>query len=567
MLDRAKDLKALNLGPATHAAAYHGRIEALELLLDAGGNVHQYNAKHGGTLIQAAASKGYLDVVKLLLDRGANPSDNAGLSGSALESASHKGFASTAQLLIDRGADITANGSYLGSARYAAKRAGHQKIVKMLVDAGAVASGPTRGGCVASRNSSNYWFYIRGATGITGTIFSQRSHKGETGEDLCEIMATKIVLEARFPTFGMKSRLNLLALAAPAIATGSIPIKYSSLLKYGVLVLHRSLPSKDGERFRPIADAFVELGVMIILRGSPSLLRQSFYESMRASRISVVCDRTDTDLKPILEVALELYIAIYRTGNLQLIEMATTIWVPEANRLVDGVLKTELFDIVNELSAQWFDAVEMRDKAEVQVVGIAAMEVLLAAAGCNAAEVLYQITLICIRRLQEVFCLADTDTEEWVFNHARPIPQVIFRGNDVEFAENIIWVGMEFLLVLAGLGEYSRLWERLLDTAAVVLGKIKIAGLLKCVETAVGDLAATKFSSIYLVSQETNQIDELSTILLDILSRVHSRIGLEDPLLSETIVRCELAIAYAARGATWNQSSPRQKPGMQYLIM
>jgi ankyrin repeat protein len=55
-----------------HSAAYHGNVEIVKLLIDAGANINAAVTRYGFTPWAHAARKGHVDVIGLLLDAGAN---------------------------------------------------------------------------------------------------------------------------------------------------------------------------------------------------------------------------------------------------------------------------------------------------------------------------------------------------------------------------------------------------------------------------------------------------------------------------------------------------------------
>ena len=82
-------------GNALQAAAYHGNVEAMQLLLDKGAHV---NMQHGyyGNALQAAAQHGAehasLEAIQLLLDKGTDANAQGGFYGNALQAAGRSCF-------------------------------------------------------------------------------------------------------------------------------------------------------------------------------------------------------------------------------------------------------------------------------------------------------------------------------------------------------------------------------------------------------------------------------------------------------------------------------------------
>ena len=90
-----------------HYAAFCGSLEALQLLLDYGADVHAVS-RSGSTALHAAATGGWVEVVKLLLSRGAdvNARYPTNPKHSALALAASKGHLEIMEVLIARGADV-----------------------------------------------------------------------------------------------------------------------------------------------------------------------------------------------------------------------------------------------------------------------------------------------------------------------------------------------------------------------------------------------------------------------------------------------------------------------------
>jgi ankyrin repeat protein len=120
---------------ALGAAAYGGRREMVELLLNNGANVNSKQREYGSALA-AAAAIGNTEIVELLLDRGADI-NMKGKYGSPLDSAAHRRQWEVLKLLLDRGADINAVGGYYGSTLQAASTTGDTEMVELLLDQGA----------------------------------------------------------------------------------------------------------------------------------------------------------------------------------------------------------------------------------------------------------------------------------------------------------------------------------------------------------------------------------------------------------------------------------------------
>ncbi|KAK7422687.1 hypothetical protein QQX98_001475 [Neonectria punicea] len=124
-------------GNALTAAAYDGRLDILELLLDAGAEVNSPD----GWAIQAAAEEGHEEIVRELLKRGAdvNASSTSDqfLSRTALYGASLAGRREIVELLLEHGADPNLGGQRDTPPIIAAAMLGQSEILSILIDAGA----------------------------------------------------------------------------------------------------------------------------------------------------------------------------------------------------------------------------------------------------------------------------------------------------------------------------------------------------------------------------------------------------------------------------------------------
>lgn len=93
-----ESIDVTNLNEDLVTAARYGVYKLVELLLDAGADVHYNN----DDALHVASSNGHYDVVKLLLYRGA---DIHAYEDLALHCASKYGHYDVVKLLLDRGAD------------------------------------------------------------------------------------------------------------------------------------------------------------------------------------------------------------------------------------------------------------------------------------------------------------------------------------------------------------------------------------------------------------------------------------------------------------------------------
>lgn len=122
-------------GNALQAAAYEGRNDTVQLLLDNGADVNVQGG-HYGNALQAAAFQGRKDIMQLLIDRGADINAQGGLVGNALQAAAYQGRNEAVQLLLDHGADVNAQGGRFGNALQAAACLRNEGTMQLLIDRG-----------------------------------------------------------------------------------------------------------------------------------------------------------------------------------------------------------------------------------------------------------------------------------------------------------------------------------------------------------------------------------------------------------------------------------------------
>ena len=110
------------------AAAAHGRLEAVHMLLEACAD-KDLRSVEGGTAMYAASRKGHLEVVRLLLEVRADK-DKETPPRTPMWVASFFGHVEIVRLLLDAGADKNK-----ASPICAACRVGHREIVRLLLEA------------------------------------------------------------------------------------------------------------------------------------------------------------------------------------------------------------------------------------------------------------------------------------------------------------------------------------------------------------------------------------------------------------------------------------------------
>jgi ankyrin repeat protein len=127
-------LRAALLPSLLGAAATHGDVAALRLLLSAAGAVNLADAD-GRTALHRAAAAGHLEVVHALLKAGADPFVLDQRGRSSLTEAYERGHAAIIDALVAAGASVRADD--LDLALRGAARRGSAEATRALLDAGA----------------------------------------------------------------------------------------------------------------------------------------------------------------------------------------------------------------------------------------------------------------------------------------------------------------------------------------------------------------------------------------------------------------------------------------------
>lgn len=139
---------------ALQAAAFDENIEIVQLLLEYGADINDQGGHDGNALqaaaycgsiesgwygkeLQAAAFEGKKEIVQLLIDHGAKVDAQGGYFGNALQAAASKGDKEVVQLLVDHGAEINAQGGMFGNALQASIISDKVEIAEILLSLGA----------------------------------------------------------------------------------------------------------------------------------------------------------------------------------------------------------------------------------------------------------------------------------------------------------------------------------------------------------------------------------------------------------------------------------------------
>ncbi|CAK9064067.1 unnamed protein product [Durusdinium trenchii] len=122
---------------ALTAAAEHGHLEVVCLLLEAGADKNAAGEFFGGTALRAAATRGHLEVVRLLLRAGADKNAATTDGETALMRAAHNGHLEVVRLLLEAGAGKNAANTNGETALIGAAKHGHLIVARLLLQAGA----------------------------------------------------------------------------------------------------------------------------------------------------------------------------------------------------------------------------------------------------------------------------------------------------------------------------------------------------------------------------------------------------------------------------------------------
>ncbi|KAH8432426.1 uncharacterized protein LDX57_010062 [Aspergillus melleus] len=148
LLDAGEDINQVTLkyeaplstssydGTALHAALIGNHRQIFNMLLEKKADVNITNGQHG-TVLQLASSSQNKDMVQLLLRHRADVNIMAGEYGTALQAAAYAGTEESVRLLLQKGAHVNLEGGQYGTALQAAAFKGHEGVVRQLIEAGA----------------------------------------------------------------------------------------------------------------------------------------------------------------------------------------------------------------------------------------------------------------------------------------------------------------------------------------------------------------------------------------------------------------------------------------------
>lgn len=129
-------VKLLERGEEVLHAARRGELDALESLLEKGGNMN-FCDQYGLTALHVAAIKGNKDVVMMLVEFGASVEWQDAEGHTPLHLAVEGGSIETVEVLLCRGANVNAETKTGATPLYISKLMEYDYITKLLLDKGA----------------------------------------------------------------------------------------------------------------------------------------------------------------------------------------------------------------------------------------------------------------------------------------------------------------------------------------------------------------------------------------------------------------------------------------------
>ncbi len=131
-----KDQSGLNrsesyYGPPLHCAAWDGREDVMDCLLDAGADINSTGGPYEH-ILQTLSVKGGDSIIRKMIERGADVDAHGGYWGNALCAAIHYNNETAVRILLENGADINKWGLVYGNAIHFAAFHGQLIFLKMI---------------------------------------------------------------------------------------------------------------------------------------------------------------------------------------------------------------------------------------------------------------------------------------------------------------------------------------------------------------------------------------------------------------------------------------------------
>ena len=120
-------------GPSLHWAAYLGRVDVVQELINQGADI-DVKDRHGTTLLHDACANGHLDVVKFLVENKADINAKKNDGTTPLHEASRYGHLDIVKVLVENKADINATKNGDWTPLHDASWKGYLNVAKFLVE-------------------------------------------------------------------------------------------------------------------------------------------------------------------------------------------------------------------------------------------------------------------------------------------------------------------------------------------------------------------------------------------------------------------------------------------------
>jgi hypothetical protein len=128
--------RVLNGRTPLNRAAWYGRLEIGQCLLDCGANINSRD-NSGFTSLMLVVREGHVGFARMLLERGAEIDAQNSVSETALHFSAQHGYTQAVQLLLEHGADVSVRNYSGRTPSELASSSGHQEIVELIVAYGA----------------------------------------------------------------------------------------------------------------------------------------------------------------------------------------------------------------------------------------------------------------------------------------------------------------------------------------------------------------------------------------------------------------------------------------------
>lgn len=319
------------------------------------------------------------------------------------------------------------------------------------------------------------------------------------------------------------------------------------VVNVGMLVLRDAVESQYPIGLKLVTKAWVKVLQRVVRDGQSSLV-QSQLASCFDTVNELVRDGRKSDARNLVMGGYQLLIQACRIGDQELVDILANAWAKD-----DSIMRLIGDDVLDTLAAigqEWVTAIRKRDIAESRALLKAGTELLLACGKTKVTALTSGLSAHFLDSVQQVLNPSDPELQYWVFNHfkGRSISNIAIGGQDEDLARVTVGVGLELLLAMFQLKEWSSDVQprlALLSTCTKGLEKIVLAGHLQSAKTAVENLAKEKFGQFTTGVHDRHRI-KLKANLLEVLQAV-SDTGYQIPQLQRTIEDLENSIKGYAR--------------------